>query len=96
MGARSTPLSTKETNMRRDVLEGKWTEMRGRVKEAWGALTDDDLDRVGGRAEALLGVLQQRYGYARERAEQEIKAFLDRIAGPARSDPRPAPREAAH
>jgi uncharacterized protein YjbJ (UPF0337 family) len=59
--------------MNRDVLEGKWKEMRGRVKEMWGKLTDDDLDRINGKTEQLLGVLQEKYGYAREKAEEEIK-----------------------
>ena len=62
--------------MNRDVLEGKWKEMRGRVKETWGKLTDDDLDRINGKTEQLLGVLQEKYGYAREKAEEEIKRLM--------------------
>ena len=64
--------------MNRDVLEGKWKEMKGKVKEQWGKLTDDDLDRAEGRAERLIGLLQQRYGYARDEAEREYNRFSER------------------
>ena len=63
--------------MNRDIFEGKWKEMRGQVKEWWGKLTDDDLEQAGGNAEQIIGLLQQKYGYTREHAEQE---FNKRIA----------------
>jgi len=62
--------------LNQDVFEGKWKEMRGQVKEWWGKLTDDDLERVGGNADQLVGLLQQKYGYTRERAEQEFNRRL--------------------
>jgi uncharacterized protein YjbJ (UPF0337 family) len=62
--------------MNKDIFEGKWKEMRGQVKEWWGKLTDDDLEQVGGKAEQLIGMLQQRYGYTREQAEQEFDRRL--------------------
>jgi uncharacterized protein YjbJ (UPF0337 family) len=68
----------KEVSMNTDVLQGKWREMKGKVKEQWGKLTDDDLDTINGKSEQLLGLLQQRYGYAREQAEEEYKRFADR------------------
>jgi uncharacterized protein YjbJ (UPF0337 family) len=58
--------------MNKDVFEGKWKEMRGQAKEWWGKLTDDDLDRTGGKYDQLLGLLQQKYGYTREAAETEV------------------------
>jgi len=64
--------------MNKDIMQGKWTEMKGKVKEQWGKLTDDDIDKINGRSEQLLGLLQQRYGYAREKAEEEYKRFTDR------------------
>jgi uncharacterized protein YjbJ (UPF0337 family) len=64
--------------MNKDVFKGKWHQLRGTVKSQWGKLTDDDLDRVGGDAEALIGRVQERYGYAHERAMQEVDAFFDR------------------
>jgi uncharacterized protein YjbJ (UPF0337 family) len=64
--------------MNADVFAGKWKQARGQVKEWWGKLTDDDLTRVDGNRDQLIGVLQERYGYARERAEQEIdRRFRD-------------------
>lgn len=62
--------------MNRDVFEGKWKEMRGQVKEWWGNLTDDELEQSGGRADQLIGLLQQKYGYTRERAEEEFERRL--------------------
>ena len=64
--------------MNKDILQGKWMEMKGKVKEQWGKLTDDDIDKINGRSDQLLGLLQQRYGYAKEKAEQEYKQFMDR------------------
>jgi uncharacterized protein YjbJ (UPF0337 family) len=56
----------------------KWREMKGTVKEQWRKLTDDGLDTIEGKSEPLLGVLQQRYGYARDKAEEEYKRFTER------------------
>jgi len=64
--------------MNKDIMQGKWKEMKGKVKEQWGKLTDDDLDRIEGKSEQLVGLLQQRYGYARDKAEEEYKRFTER------------------
>jgi uncharacterized protein YjbJ (UPF0337 family) len=63
--------------MNQDIFEGKWKEMRGQVKEWWGELTDDDLDRIDGKADQLIGVLQQKYGYTKEQAEKELNEKLE-------------------
>jgi uncharacterized protein YjbJ (UPF0337 family) len=60
-----------------DEVEGKWKEFRGSIKKQWGKLTDDDIDVIDGGREQLLGRLQQRYGYARDKAEKEIESFLE-------------------
>lgn len=62
--------------MNRDTMKGRWKQLKGRVKERWGALTNDDLARIDGEREALLGAMQERYGWARERAENELDSFL--------------------
>jgi uncharacterized protein YjbJ (UPF0337 family) len=62
--------------MTEDVLKGKWKQLRGEIRKQWGKLTDDDLDIVGGETERLVGVLQERYGYTRQRAEEELTRFL--------------------
>ena len=64
-----------------DVLKGKWKEIKGGVKEKWGKLTDDDLTQVEGNLEKLLGLLQQRYGYAKDQAEKEYNNFISRYKG---------------
>ena len=63
--------------MNKDIFEGKWKEMRGQVKEWWGKLTDDELEQANGNAEQIVGLLQQKYGYTHEAAEEE---FNRRIA----------------
>ncbi len=65
--------------MNRDVLMGSWRELRGKVKETWGKLTDDDLTKIEGHWDRLVGAVQKRYGYAREEAEQQIDSFLKRL-----------------
>ena len=67
--------------MNEDILKGKWKEIKGEVKAKWGKLTDDDLTAVEGKKEKLLGILQQKYGYAKDKAEQEYKDFIDRHKG---------------
>jgi uncharacterized protein YjbJ (UPF0337 family) len=64
--------------MNEDILKGRWKEIKGEIKQTWGKLTDDDLVEVEGKEEQLLGLLQQKYGYAREKAEEEFKEFIDR------------------
>ncbi|HET6846207.1 MAG TPA: CsbD family protein [Anaerolineales bacterium] len=58
--------------MNKDVLEGKWKQIRGEARAWWGKLTDDDLDRAAGKLDVLIGLLQEKYGYTRERAAEEI------------------------
>ena len=54
-------------------VEGNWKQMKGRVKERWGRLTDDDLTAIAGRRDQLEGMIQERYGYAKERTRNEIE-----------------------
>lgn len=61
--------------MNQDRIEGRWKEIRGRVKERWGKLTDDDLDVIAGRRDQLLGRIQRRHGVAREEAERQVTDF---------------------
>ena len=63
--------------MNEDIFEGKWKEMRGQVKEWWGKLTDDDLEKVDGNADQLISLLQQKYGYTKEQAEEEVNRRLE-------------------
>lgn len=63
--------------MNKDIVKGKWLETKGRVKEKWGKLTDNDFGEIEGRCEKLLGLLQKRYGYIREKAEPEYKDSVE-------------------
>ena len=58
--------------MNKDILEGQWKQMRGEARAWWGKLTDSDLDRVAGKFDVLVGLLQEKYGYTREQATDEI------------------------
>lgn len=61
--------------MNREIVAGNWKELKGVVKERWGKLTDDDIDKIAGRRDQLLGHLQKSYGYAKEDAEREVRSF---------------------
>jgi uncharacterized protein YjbJ (UPF0337 family) len=58
--------------MNKHILEGKWKQLRGEAKSWWGKLTDNDLDRVAGKFEVLVGLLQEKYGYTRQKATDEV------------------------
>lgn len=62
-----------------DQIQGNWKQFSGKVKEKWGKLTDDDLTTVAGKRDQLSGILQQRYGYAKEQAERELDSFASNI-----------------
>jgi uncharacterized protein YjbJ (UPF0337 family) len=64
--------------MNTDILRGKWNQLKGEVKSQWGKLTNDDLDRIEGDTDKLIGRVQERYGYAREQAVREVDDFLRR------------------
>lgn len=64
-----------EEQMDWDRVEGNWKQFRGKVKEQWGKLTDDDLDVIGGKRDQLEGKLQERYGYAKDQARQEVDSW---------------------
>lgn len=59
--------------MNRDEFEGNWRQLKGKIKEKWGKFTDDDITRMNGKYDQFLGSLQKRYGYSKEKAEQEFK-----------------------
>ena len=67
--------------MNEDILKGKWKEIKGSVKAKWGNLTDDDLTEIEGMQEKLLGLLQTKYGYSKDKAEEEYKGFISGYKG---------------
>lgn len=60
-----------------DQIEGKWKQVKGQARSKWGELTDDDLDRVEGNRERLVGKVQERYGIAKDEAERQVSEFQD-------------------
>jgi uncharacterized protein YjbJ (UPF0337 family) len=58
--------------MNTDIFEGQWRQMRGELRSWWGKLTDDDLEKIGGKKDRLVGMLQEKYGYTRQAAQQEV------------------------
>ena len=61
--------------MNQDRIQGRWKQLKGKVQEQWGKLTDDDLDVIAGRRDQLLGRIQQRHGLARDEADRQVSAF---------------------
>ena len=58
------------------LFKAQWKQMRGKIKEKWGNLTDDDLDKVDGQFDQLVGLLEEKYELTRSKAEAEITQFL--------------------
>jgi len=63
--------------MNEDRISGNWKQFKGKVKEKWGDLTDDDMTVVEGKRDQLVGKIQERYGYEKDRAEREVKEWED-------------------
>ena len=63
--------------MNRDTLKGQWMQLKGKVRQQWGQLTDDEIDQMQGNAEMLIGRIQERYGRSREEAEREVDRWMD-------------------
>ena len=62
-----------------DQVEGQWKEFQGRAQTQWGKLTNDDLDVIKGRRTELEGLLQKRYGYAKEKIKTDVDSWLSRL-----------------
>ena len=61
-----------------DRIEGNWKQAKGKIKEKWGKLTDDDLDMIAGKRDQLEGKIQERYGCARDEAENQVREWENR------------------
>ena len=58
--------------MNKDEIGGNWKQLKGKAKEKWGKLTDDDMTVIEGKRDQLVGKIQERYGYAKDQAEKEV------------------------
>ena len=61
--------------MNKDEVGGNWKQVKGKVKEQWGKLTDDDITVIEGKRDQLVGKIQERYGYAKDQAEKEVDSW---------------------
>jgi uncharacterized protein YjbJ (UPF0337 family) len=71
-------LARQEKTVNQDRLQGRWKQLKGKVKEQWGKLTDDDLDVIAGRRDQLLGRIQQRHGIAKDEADRQLSDWEHR------------------
>ncbi|GGE23506.1 Uncharacterized conserved protein YjbJ, UPF0337 family [Gemmobacter megaterium] len=55
-----------------DQISGRWTEFKGKAREMWGDITDDEWDRVAGKRDQMVGLLQKKYGDSKEDAERKV------------------------
>lgn len=66
--------------MNKDTFEGQWQEIKGKIRQQWGKLTDDEIAQIKGRKEELLGKLQAKYGWNKEKAEQEFTTWWNKFS----------------
>jgi len=73
----SAPYSNRQEllAMNWDRIEGNWNQIKGRVKEQWGKLTDDDVEVIAGKRDQLVGKIQESYGITRDEAEKQVELF---------------------
>jgi uncharacterized protein YjbJ (UPF0337 family) len=67
-----------EMMMNKDIAAGKWAQLKGTIKATWGDLTDDDLTKISGNAQKLIGILQEKYGRTKEQAQKEVAQFWEK------------------
>jgi uncharacterized protein YjbJ (UPF0337 family) len=65
--------------MNRNTVEGKWKVFKGTIREKWGKWADDDLEKIAGKRDRLLGNIQQVYGYGRHNADEEAYQWIGKI-----------------
>ena len=64
--------------MNADTFQGRWAQLKGKVREKWGDLTDDEVEQIGGKKDQFVGRIQERYGLAKDEAERQIDDWLGR------------------
>lgn len=64
-----------------DEIAGNWKQFKGKAREQWGRITDDEYDKVAGKRDQMIGLVQQKYGQAKADAEREVDGWLRRLNG---------------
>jgi uncharacterized protein YjbJ (UPF0337 family) len=72
-----TATSHEESAVDWNRIEGNWKQLKGKLKEKWGDLTDDDLDKIAGRRDQFEGLIQQRYSMTKDQARQQIDEWYN-------------------
>ena len=67
--------------MNQHTLKGNWKQTKGRIKKAWGELTDDEIEKIEGSYDKFVGTVQAKYGYTIDKAREQVNQFLDRLDG---------------
>jgi len=75
-----TLTNDKETFMNKNIIEGKWEQLKGSAQVQWGKLTNDDLDQIEGNSQKLAGKIQEKYGYSKEEAEKSVEEWQNKNA----------------
>ena len=63
------------------TLQRRWDQTKGRLRQQWGELTDDDVERIAGKRDELIGRLEERYGMAKESADRAVKMWIETVKG---------------
>ncbi len=65
--------------MNEDILKSQWMQIRGQIKTWWSVLTDEDLDKINGRRDRLISMLQKKYGFTKDEATRELDDHLAQL-----------------
>ena len=65
--------------LNKDLMVGKWEQIKSRVKQRWGRINDDQLDRISGYYDELAGLIRESYGYTHEKARKDVDEFIQRL-----------------
>ncbi|HLF73054.1 MAG TPA: hypothetical protein VI524_01805 [Anaerolineales bacterium] len=68
-----------EVMLNKDILAGRWEQVKGRVRQRWGRLSDKQLDQISGHYDELTRLVRERYGYTWEKARREVDEFIERL-----------------
>jgi uncharacterized protein YjbJ (UPF0337 family) len=79
--------------MNKEQFQGQWNQLKGKIKEKWGKLTDDDITAINGKYDQFIGKLQQRYGLAKDKAETDFNEFFSKSSSVASKDEEVHPRK---
>ena len=68
-----------DVTLNKDIMVGKWEQIKSRVKQRWGRINDDQLDRISGYYDELAGLIRERYGYTHEKSRKDVDEFIQRL-----------------